>query len=314
MSVTPPSMSPPATGALGRRVPLGASGLRVSRLGFGCSTIASLGTRHAPSEVRATLIAARDAGINFFDTADVYGQGDSERLLGALFAPTDDDLVIATKVGMHLSQSQSVIRLAKPLLQPLLRRWRGARAHTTRMRRQAERTCFEPSYLRQRVEDSLRRLRRERLDLLLLHSPPVEVAARDDVRRLLDDLRQQGALAHYGVSVVACEHAGAFAAWSGLACMQLPLTPRVRDGQYALDAATLDTLAGLAQRGHGVIAREVFGGGHLATDLQARTQALAAVLRAPAVGVALAGMGCRAHLAQNVAAFERAAATTDTQP
>lgn len=314
MIVTPPSMSPPASGALSRRVSLGSTGLRVSRLGFGCSTIASLGTHHAPAEVRATLIAARDAGISFFDTADVYGQGDSERLIGALFAPTDDDIVIATKVGMHLSQSQSVIRLVKPLLQPLLRRWRGARARTTRMRRQAELTCFEPSYLRQRVEASLRRLRRERLDLLLLHSPPVEVAARDDVQRLLDDLRQQGRLAHYGVSVIDCAHAGAFAAWPGLACMQLPLTPQMRDGQCALDAATLDTLAALAQRGHGVVAREVFDGGRLAGDMPTRTQALAAVLRAPAVGVALAGMGCRAHLAENIAAFEHGAPATGAQP
>ena len=111
---------------------LGATDLHVSRLGFGCSTIASLTTRHSAAEVRATLLAAVDAGVNFFDTADVYGQGDSERLLGSLFAGRRERVVIATKAGMLLAHSQQAIRFAKPLLQPLLRRWSAGRERSAR--------------------------------------------------------------------------------------------------------------------------------------------------------------------------------------
>lgn len=283
-------------------VPLGATDLRASRLGFGCSTIASLATRHAPAEVQATLLAAIEQGVTFFDTADVYGQGDSERLLGRLLAGRRESLVVSTKVGMRLSQSQALIRLVKPVLSPLLRRWRGGRARTTTLRQASERQCFEPQYLRQRIEASLRRLRVERLDLLLLHSPPVEVADHDEVLALLQSMHSGGLLRWFGVSAAQTSHASRWAQWPGLQCLQLPLTP-VSDGAgCALPADVLALLTDLRSRGVGVIAREVYGGGALAAHAASRRQALAAVLTAPAVAVALVGMGSRAHLAENLRA------------
>ncbi|MDO9316057.1 MAG: aldo/keto reductase [Burkholderiaceae bacterium] len=281
------------------RVLLGSTDLRVSPLGFGCSTIASLATRHTPAEVQATLLAAVERGVNFFDTADVYGQGDSERLLGRLLAGRREPLVVCTKVGMRLSHSQAVIRLVKPVLNPLLRRWRGGRAHTTSLRQASQRQCFEPQYLRSHVEGSLRRLRVERIDLLLLHSPPVEVAERDDVLALLQGLRDSGKLRWFGVSAAQISHAPRWARWPDLHCLQLPLTPGVDPlGRVcALPTDVLALLSDLRARGIGVIAREVFGGGALAG---VRSQALAAVLAAPAVAVALIGMGSRAHLEENL--------------
>ncbi|MCB1932279.1 MAG: aldo/keto reductase [Candidatus Accumulibacter sp.] len=287
---------------------LGATDLHVSRLGFGCSTIASLTTRHSAAEVRATLLAAVDAGVNFFDTADVYGQGDSERLLGSLFAGRRERVVIATKAGMLLAHSQQAIRVAKPLLQPLLRRWSAGHERSARARRASERQCFDPAYLRRRVEQSLRRLRTDRLDLLLLHSPPLDVAQHEEVLTLLQRLRHNGTVREFGVSAAELSHARQWAAWPGLTCLQLPLTPApvARDGQPSLPAATLELLADLSARGIGVIAREVFGGGLSATDHAARSGALRAVLGAEGVSVALAGMGCRAHLRDNLSAFAEA--------
>lgn len=290
-----------------RRHPFGETGFSVSPLGFGCSSIASLGTRHSPAEVRATLIEARDAGINFFDTADVYGQGDSERLLGHLFGD-DSHLVIATKVGMHLSQSQALVRMIKPLLQPILRHSRSGRARTLQMRRAAERTCFEPAYLRGRVEASLRRLRRERLDLLLLHSPPVELARHDEVRALLAQLQAAGLLKDFGVSVAVAGDAIAFADWPGLRCLQLPLSPVIDDRGAHLPTDTSEVLRELARRNIAVVAREVFGGGRLALSADSRVKALRCVLHAPSVQVALAGMGSRRHLRDNLADLDHALA------
>jgi len=272
--------------------PLGRSGLRLSPLGFGCASIASLGTRHSPAEVQATLRLAVARGLRFFDTADVYGQGDSERLLGRLIADSGVPLVVCSKVGLRLAQSQLAIRLAKPLLGPLLRRWAGARARSTALRRASERHDFAPATLRQRVHASLRRLGLARLDLLLLHSPPVALAERDELLALLQRLQQSGEIGAYGVSAAQLGDAAHWAHWPGLACLQLPLTP----------------VAGLQARGIGVVAREVYGAGRLASTPQQRAQALAAVLAAPAVASALVGMGCRAHLADNLLALDQATA------
>lgn len=286
-------------------LPLDGTDLRVARLGFGCSTIASLSSRHPAAEVRATLLAAVERGLNFFDTADVYGQGDSERLLGRVLAGRHEPLVVCTKVGMRLSHSQAAIRCVKPVLRPLLRRWRGGRAGTSALRQASERQCFEPAYLRGRIDASLRRLRTERIDLLLLHSPPPEVAGHDEVLALLQQARRAGKVRWFGVSAVDVLHAPLWARWAGLSCLQLPLTPR-RDaatGMLRLPAEALGVLAGLQAQGIPVIAREVFGGGTLAARATERGQALAAVLAAPAVAVALVGMGSRAQLADNLRAL-----------
>lgn len=297
--------------------PLGATDLRVSRLGFGGSMLASLATRHTPAEVEATVLAAVDRGINFFDTADVYGQGDSERLLGRLLAGRRGQVVVCTKVGMRLSQSQGVIRLVKPALQPLMRQWREGRARTAQLRRASERQCFEPAYLRERVEASLKRLRVDRIDLLLLHSPPPDVAERSEVLELLAGLHRSGKLRAFGVSVAAVTDASAWARWPGLGCLQLPLTPTplptadARGTALALDATTRAVLADLHSRGIGVVAREVFGGGALAGDAVRRGAAFAAVLGAPTVAVAIVGMGSRAHLDENLRALATAGVEVD---
>lgn len=284
------------------RIELGRTGLLVSRLGFGCSTIASLNTRYTPAEVRATLHAAVDAGINFFDTADIYGQGDSERLLGRLRRERGgqgDALVLATKVGLDLAWSQHVVRRLKPLAQPLLRRWSAGRQQAVHVRHAVQRHCADVAELRRRVQASLRRLGGSRIDLLLLHSPPASWVQRDELRRLLQDLMDDGSVRTCGVSVQQVAEATDWLAWSELDCMQLPLTPPLApDTHGALDA--------LRDQGIGVVAREVFGGGRLADGGGSREHALAAVLSAPAVHTVLVGMGCRAHLADNLAQARRA--------
>lgn len=285
------------------RQPLGRTGLLVSRLGFGAATIASLNTRHSRAEVQATLHAAVDAGINFFDTADIYGQGDSERLLGGLRRASAADLIIATKVGLDLAASQRAVRWLKPLLQPVLRRWPRARAQGIGLRRATQRHCGQPVELRRRVQASLQRLQMPVLDLLLLHSPPADWSERDELRQLLQNLQRDGLVRHCGVSVQGLADVPRWLAWPEVSCLQLPLRPM--PGGVELPALAQAGLHAAQLRGVGVVARELLDGGALATHADAREQALRAVLAPGGATVALLGMGCRQHLRQNLAALER---------
>ena len=160
---------------------LGSTDLIPSVLGFGCSMIASLATRNSRTEVESTLSEAREAGITFFDTADVYGQGDSERLLGKLLRRQGEGMIVCTKAGLTVGPLEGIVRIAKPILNPLMRRWSSARTATMQARRHQERQCFDPNYLRRQIEGSLRRLNVDRIDLFLLHNPPVDVPQRDAV-------------------------------------------------------------------------------------------------------------------------------------
>jgi len=123
----------------------------------------------------ATLHAALDGGVNFFDTADVYGDGRSERLLGKLKKERKEKFYIATKAGRRLP------------------------VQTTEGYNRKNLTTF--------VNRSLKNLKTDTIDLLQLHCPPTEVYYRPEVFGVLDDLVNAGKLRHYGVSVEKVEEA-----------------------------------------------------------------------------------------------------------
>lgn len=274
---------------------LGNSDLTPSLLGFGCSMIASLATRHSPGEIEATLRAARDSGITFFDTADVYGQGDSERLLGRVYRDQGDGMILCTKAGLTVGPMEGLVRMVKPVLNVLLRRWPSARGATTRTRRRQEGQCFNPDYLCRRIEGSLRRLGVDRIDLFLLHNPPVDLPQRNEVFELLLRLRADGKLRHFGVSCRSLEDADSWVEHPGVACVQVPL-----DRSRIESALPLLERAGVL--GVGVIAREILS--HDAMAAGSVSAAFRPLVQRPEVGVMLAGMGCRTHLRENLGAIE----------
>lgn len=147
---------------------LGRTGWDVAAVSMGCWAIGGSWGAVDDDESMAALHRAVERGINFFDTADVYGDGRSERLLAQL-ARDHDDLVIATKAGRRLDP------------------------HTADGYNRENLTAF--------VERSLRSLEREALDLVQLHCPPTEVYYRPEVFGILDDLVQAGKICRYGVSV-----------------------------------------------------------------------------------------------------------------
>ncbi|GAB4028131.1 aldo/keto reductase [Spirosoma gilvum] len=115
------------------------------------------------------LNAAVDAGINFIDTADVYGDGESEKAVGRLVRSRSERIYVATKCGRRL--------------QP----------HTNE--------AYQPAALRKFVEDSLQNMGLDTLDLIQLHCPPTEVYYRPEIFELFDRLKDEGKIQHLGVSV-----------------------------------------------------------------------------------------------------------------
>ena len=154
---------------------LGRTGLRVSSISFGAWAIGGTWGRVSDEESLAALHRALDRGVNFFDTADVYGDGRSERLLARLRRERSETFTVATKAGRRLDP------------------------HTADGYTKGNLTSF--------VERSLKNLGAETIELLQLHSPPVEVYYRPEVFGWLDELVSAGKVRYYGVSVEKVEEA-----------------------------------------------------------------------------------------------------------
>jgi aryl-alcohol dehydrogenase-like predicted oxidoreductase len=149
---------------------LGRTGWRISEISFGAWAIGGdVWGRTDDEESLRTLHRAFDLGVNFVDTADVYGDGHSERLIARALRDRSEEIVVATKAGRRLDP------------------------HLASGYNRKELTAF--------VQRSLRNLEAEAIDLLQLHCPPPPVYEMDEVFGVLDDLVQAGMLRHYGVSV-----------------------------------------------------------------------------------------------------------------
>jgi aryl-alcohol dehydrogenase-like predicted oxidoreductase len=154
---------------------LGRTGWKVSTISFGAWAIGGTWGQVNDDESMAALHRALDLGVNFFDTADVYGDGHSERLIARLRKERSEPFYVATKAGRRLSP------------------------HAAEGYNRENLTAF--------VERSLRNLGTDALDLLQLHCPPTPVYYMPEVFGVLDDLVRAGKLRHYGVSVEKVEEA-----------------------------------------------------------------------------------------------------------
>lgn len=168
---------------------LGKTGFEVSEVSFGAWAIGSDWGEVSEADALRTLHRAVDRGVTFFDTADVYGDGRSERLLARLKQERSEALVIATKAGRRLNP------------------------HTA--------DGYSAQNLRAFVERSLTNLGAEALELLQLHCPPTDVYYRPEVFGALDDLKQEGLIQHYGVSVERVEEALKATEYPGVATVQI---------------------------------------------------------------------------------------------
>ena len=154
---------------------LGRTGWEVSTVSFGAWAIGGTWGDVRDEESLAALHRALDLGVNFFDTADVYGDGRSEQLLARLRRERSEPFYVATKAGRRLDP------------------------HVAGGYTRENLTSF--------VERSLKNLEVEALDLLQLHCPPTDVFYMPEVFGVLDELMQAGKLKYYGVSVEKVEEA-----------------------------------------------------------------------------------------------------------
>jgi aryl-alcohol dehydrogenase-like predicted oxidoreductase len=211
---------------------LGRSGLRVSEIGQGTWAFAS----HSYGDVsedaaRATIDTALEAGINFFDTAPLYGDenedGIAETILGRALGKRRDQAVISTKFGRNPTD--------------------GCRP------------AFHAQRLRQSVDDSLRRLNTDRLDVLFFHSPFSPDEINDDIWEALDEVKRAGKVLAVGHSISMFREtqqmARDWAAERRIDVIQVVLSLLNRE------AAAL--IADLGRQGIGVVARESLANGFL---------------------------------------------------
>jgi aryl-alcohol dehydrogenase-like predicted oxidoreductase len=153
----------------------GSTGWKVSTISFGAWAIGGTWGDVKDEESLAALHRALDLGVNFFDTADVYGDGHSEQLLTKLRKERSEPFYVATKVG------------------------RRSDPHVANSYTRENLTAY--------VERSLQNLDVEALDLLQLHTPPTQVFYMPEVFDVLDDLVKLGKVRYYGVSVEKVEEA-----------------------------------------------------------------------------------------------------------
>jgi aryl-alcohol dehydrogenase-like predicted oxidoreductase len=169
---------------------LGRTGMSVSTIGFGAWAIGSAWGPVDDNESVAALHAAIDAGVNFIDTADVYGDGHSERLVGQVKRQRPGETIwVATKAGRRLP------------------------AQTPDGYTRANLTSW--------IDRSLRNLDVDAIDLLQLHCPHAAVYDRPEVFAILDDLVAAGKLRHYGVSVETVDEARKAIRYPNVASVQI---------------------------------------------------------------------------------------------
>jgi aryl-alcohol dehydrogenase-like predicted oxidoreductase len=168
---------------------LGRTGWKISSISFGTWAIGASWGAVNDQESLAALHRALDNGVNFFDTADVYGDGRSERLLAQLRQERSEPFYVATKAGRRLDPHVA-----------------GG---------------YNRQNLTEFVERSLQYLNTDSLDLLQLHCPPTEVYYMPEVFGLLDDLTKAGKLQHYGVSVEKVEEALKAIEYPGVKSVQI---------------------------------------------------------------------------------------------
>jgi aryl-alcohol dehydrogenase-like predicted oxidoreductase len=239
----------------------GGTDLRVSEFGLGCARLGGIFNQDVAEHLNL-LSAAFDAGINFFDTADMYSQGESEVLLGRAFRRRREQVVIASKAGFVLPAQRRIVGRIKPLVRPIIRLLRLRRHQLPGGVRGTLAQDFSTGHLRRAVEGSLIRLRTDRLDLFQLHSPSTAVLERGEWREAVDRLRQEGKIRYYGVSCDSVDAALAALAYAGVSSLQFPIN-------LLEQRAVAEVLPRARKQGVAVIARECLANGVLAKDASA---------------------------------------------
>ena len=152
--------------------------LTLSEVGFGVWTVATNWWGTIPDNVKASLLEnAVELGINFFNTADTYGEGYGEEILAKVLGHRREDLIIATKFGYDFYDK------------------------TPRIGHQERKQNFEREFVKFACEQSLRRLNTDYIDLYQIHNPRVGALERDELFETLEQLQVEGKIRYFGVAL-----------------------------------------------------------------------------------------------------------------
>lgn len=239
------------------RIFIGRTGIEISRAAFGCARLGGTVERFDEREAFAVLDRAFDAGINFFDTADIYAQGNSERLLGKAFRGRRDQVVLATKGGYVFSTAASFLSKLKPLVRKLLKFRPGLVKMARKARGSQMRQDFSREHLARALDASLRRLGTDYVDLYQLHSPSTEVLRDGSVFATLEAFRTAGKIRSFGVSILQPGH--------GHDCLRADALQI--ESHFLKPAAIRDIVPAAAARGVTTLARQPFGSGLLTRSM-----------------------------------------------
>lgn len=240
----------------------------VSVLGLGCSAMMG---RVGRRESETALSAAFDLGVNFFDTARSYGYGASEGVLGEFCRGRRDKVVISTKFGI-LPAAKSWKQAVKPLARKVVRMFPGLRK-AAQKQGQALFTPgqFSVPVLRSSLETSLRELKTDYVDMLLMHAAPMSVLAQDDLLAELERVVAEGKVRVAGISGELDVMAATFA--------QRPAV--LQTAQLACNIEHFDFLERTRGTGMFLVANHPFGGPAGVTECRRRIEALRSSDRLP---------------------------------
>jgi len=256
-----------------QEVELGSSGLSAPALGFGCA--AMMGSAGRSKSLRA-LAAAWDGGIRLFDTARSYGYGESETLLGEFLQGKRDRAVIVTKFGIVPGHMPAWKKTAAAIARGAIRLIPASRALVRKgASGQLSGGNFTTEVLQWSIEESLRRLRTDRVDMLLMHEAPASLLEQPELLDAMDRLVKAGKVRVAGISsspdIV------------GLA-LERGVKP-LRAGQFpcnVFDLSAVRSLGAKSANGEVLMANHPFGGAARVQQCREILQKIAADTEMPA--------------------------------
>ena len=213
---------------------LGKTGFEITEVGLGTWQVGGKwGTAFSHENADRILNTAIDKGINFIDTADVYGDGESEKAVGRVVRSRSERIYVATKCGRKLSPHVD--------------------------------SSYQPAVLRKFVEKSLKNMGLETLDLIQLHCPPTTTYYRPEIFELFDKLKDEGKILNLGVSVETVDEAMKAIEYDNVTTIQIIFNMlRMRPAEIFFKEA--------AKRNIGILARVPLASGLLTGKFTSSTQ------------------------------------------
>lgn len=246
-----------------KEIKLSGSEVVIKQAIFGTSRLGGTVQHYNKKEALGILEQAVDFGITTFDTANIYAQGNSEKLLGAAMKRQREKIIIATKGGYAVSTKGRLLSMAKPIIRKIIGSRPGIARAAGKVRGGQILQDFSKAALTKSLEESLKRLKTDYIDIYQLHSPDQETLERGEVFETLAAFQNAGKIRASGVSLLSWQHLE-YCIGKGISFVQL-------EADFLSGIDRRGELESAADAGIVVAARQAFGSGLMAKDPSAWT-------------------------------------------